>query len=459
MPIFKNIIENFKSLKVCVLTGSTVIIPTDTVERFTDICQNHKIKYDDIEVYEMGIDFKYSRIQLKNNFLIVKIITELFKKTDISVLIGTVALIGEGWDAPFVNTLIIASSISSYVTSNQIRGRAIRIDKNNLSKESNIWHLVCLEKCGNKYIKGKDFEKIEKRFNFIEGLDLTEDILKSSINRFDNFDDFFVYEDITKINDIMLDESSKRELISKRWFRALKRYIPNNKLFIKKENILKNKKLIYNRNIKHLLSIGAIDICTFIMLYANALKFPFLSAALFCINIGIIGNAIISNKYNKQALKSISKAICSSLKQKNILNKDSYVDIKVINGKYEITLINADIRCQNLFMRCLKESISKKCDSRYILIANDKVFNVPSLFDKNKESAEFFRKVYSKVNYNFKSKIIYSKNGKGKLEKLKLLLKQEEGLKNEEQEIFDSNVDIKWLSSALVIEDGEFDKL
>ena len=37
-------------------------------------------------------------------------------------MVGTQALLGEGWDAPFVNTLIMASSISSYVTSNQIRG-------------------------------------------------------------------------------------------------------------------------------------------------------------------------------------------------------------------------------------------------------------------------------------------------------------------------------------------------
>ena len=247
MPIFRNITQNLKSLKICVLTGSTIIIPTDTVQIFMDICKNNNIKDENIVVNEIGNDFKYSRIQLRNNSLIVKIITELFKKSDISVLIGTVALIGEGWDAPFVNTLIMASSISSYVTSNQIRGRAIRIDKNNVSKEANIWHLVCLEKCGNRYVKGKDYEKIEKRFNAIEGLALTENKLVSNINRFDYFDRSLVYEDISRINNIMLEESSKRELISKRWFIALEKYIPNNKLLIKKENILKNKKLIYKK--------------------------------------------------------------------------------------------------------------------------------------------------------------------------------------------------------------------
>ena len=447
MPIFRNITQNLKSLKICVLTGSTIIIPTDTVQIFMDICKNNNIKDENIVVNEIGNDFKYSRIQLRNNSLIVKIITELFKKSDISVLIGTVALIGEGWDAPFVNTLIMASSISSYVTSNQIRGRAIRIDKNNISKEANIWHLVCLEKCGNRYVKGKDYEKIEKRFNAIEGLALTENKLVSNINRFDYFDRSLVYEDISRINNIMLEESSKRELISKRWFIALKKYIPNNKLLIKKENILKNKKLIYKKNVNHLLAIGAIDI-----LALGLLQTPFWIALLSTLNAGAIVKIITNTKYNKRALRSISKAICFALKQKNILDKDSYVDIKLVNGKYEITLINADIRCQNLFMKCLNEAISKKCNSRYILIANEKVFNIPSLFDKNKEGAEFFRKAYNKTNYTLKSQILYSKNGKGKLERLKLLLNQEDIFKSYEQEIFDSNVDIKWLSAALGID-------
>ena len=49
-----------------------------------------------------------------------------------------------GWDSPCVNTLIIASVVGSFMLSNQMRGRALRIDKNNPNKTSNIWHLVSL---------------------------------------------------------------------------------------------------------------------------------------------------------------------------------------------------------------------------------------------------------------------------------------------------------------------------
>ena len=98
------------------------------------------------------------------------------------------------------------------------------------------------------------------------------------------------------------------------------------------------------------------------------------------------------------------------------------------------------------------KAISKEGNSRYILLDNDKAYNIPYLFDKNKESAEFFKNIYNKINHCFNSQIIYSKNGKGKLEKIKLLLKQENSFKGDEQEIFDGNVDVKWLSLALGVD-------
>ena len=455
IPIFKNIIGNMNFIKVCVLTGSTIIIPTDLISIFMEICENYNIKGENVSICEIGEDFKYSRVKFKNDTQIVKIITDLFKKTDISVLIGTVALIGEGWDAPFVNTLIMASSISSYVTSNQIRGRAIRIDKDNLAKEANIWHLVCLEKCGDEYIKGKDFEKIRKRFNAIEGLALKENILISDIKRFSMFDKSFTYEDVLNLNSIMLDESTKRESIAKRWEIALKDYTPLNRLFIQRENILKNKKIIYNKDNNYLLKFCVISMLIYILFY-NYLNYFFKSPVwiliLLAINLGVIKRTIKNKNYNRSALKTIAKTICSALKQKNLLNENSYIKIKLLNNRYEITLVDADVHSQNLFMKCLKEAISKECNSRYILLDKDKAYNIPYLFDKNKESAEFFKNIYNKINHCFNSQIIYSKNGKGKLEKMKLLLKQENSFKGDEQEIFDGNVDVKWLSLALGVE-------
>ena len=75
----------------------------------------------------------------------VGLITALFKQGGIHVLVGTTSLLGEGWDAPSVNSLILASFVGSYMLSNQMRGRAIRTQEGNPHKTANIWHLVCQE--------------------------------------------------------------------------------------------------------------------------------------------------------------------------------------------------------------------------------------------------------------------------------------------------------------------------
>ncbi len=253
----------------------------------------------------------------------------------------------------------------------------------------------------------------------------------------------------------MKEEARKREQISERWEKALENYTPNNKVYVKKNEILKNKKLIYKH--KDLLPIGILDLTLPPILYAGSQEifqppiFLTLLAGITVANVGFLTKKFLNIKYDKIALKNISKAICCALKEKNLLDKSANVNIEEINGNYEITLSKADIHCQNLFIKSLSEAISKKCNTRYLLLANDKVFNVPSIFDKNKESAEFFRKAYVKNNFTMNSKIIYSKNGIGKLEKLKLLLKQENDEINEEQIIFDGKVDIDWLSSVLGI--------
>ena len=59
---------------------------------------------------------------------LVALVTRLFQRGAIRLLVGTQALLGEGWDAPAINSLILASNAGSYMLSNQMRGRAIRID-------------------------------------------------------------------------------------------------------------------------------------------------------------------------------------------------------------------------------------------------------------------------------------------------------------------------------------------
>ena len=77
-------------------------------------------------------------------------------------MIGTKSLLGEGWDAPVLNSLELASFVGSFVLSNQMRGRAIRVEKGNREKASNIWHLVCVDPTASD--GGNDVEMLKRRF-------------------------------------------------------------------------------------------------------------------------------------------------------------------------------------------------------------------------------------------------------------------------------------------------------
>ena len=77
---------------------------------------------------------------------VIDLVTTLFCAGEITILVGTQALLGEGWDAPAVNSLVLASNAAAFMLSNQMRGRAIRIDPERPDKVANIWHLATVER-------------------------------------------------------------------------------------------------------------------------------------------------------------------------------------------------------------------------------------------------------------------------------------------------------------------------
>ena len=107
--------------------------------------------------------------------------TALHKSGDLHVLIGTRALLGEGWDAPHVNSLILATQTGAYVTTNQLRGRAIRLDPEDTLKTASIWHIIAVapDMTNNKLI----FNDLNRRFKTFAGIHANELQIESGIER------------------------------------------------------------------------------------------------------------------------------------------------------------------------------------------------------------------------------------------------------------------------------------
>ena len=433
IPIFNNIRNGIgDKVKPAVLTGSIVLIPAYLKDELIKICENTNIKKEDLVIREYDIDFDFLEVKIGSNEKTVSVITKLFEQTDLSVLVGTTALIGEGWDAPFVNTLIIASNVSTYITSNQVRGRVSRIYKKDTRKVANIWHLVTLEKSDNRYIKGEDYEKIKTRLGHMEGLGLSKDLILSGMQRFeDDINRELKENNIYNLNEYMFNISKDREKIRNSWQVALTFYkrtdmVPTNICDVDRSN--KNIGVKVNSFKKFSARLTGMAIGTYAVVMTSIQLLPLEAIFLPIIGVSLVDSYLLNkwcvidggNIKNNSAYDVISKVILISLKEKKLIEEDAKARLFMHYGRFFIQFENADIRTQSIIKKCLEEAISFQIETRYIIKAGFYRFNVPSIFDKTKASAEKFLS-HCKKHLVFKmAKLVYTKGTAGKLEKLKM---------------------------------------
>ena len=175
VPIFENIRrEEIHGLRLGVLSGSVVILPLDVEEELEGLSclQGCTCSMDPLG------DTGYGKVTVRGKGQhTVSAVTELFERGRIHVLIGTKSLLGEGWDSPCINSLILATYVGSFMLSNQMRGRAIRVSRSDPEKTSNIWHLACIfpVKYGEEGGLAGDYETLARRFEAFLGISCKED--------------------------------------------------------------------------------------------------------------------------------------------------------------------------------------------------------------------------------------------------------------------------------------------
>jgi Type III restriction enzyme, res subunit len=146
IPIFETLRrKGICSNHLAVLTGSLVIIPVSAKAALAPVCAELRLASGDIRTKPLAACPEHLELNCPHSADATRIVTALFQRGDIRILAGTQALLGQGWDAPRLNSLVLASNTASFVLSNQMRGRAIRIDPADPEKVSNIWHLATIE--------------------------------------------------------------------------------------------------------------------------------------------------------------------------------------------------------------------------------------------------------------------------------------------------------------------------
>ena len=236
--IHREMIEQSWTVPVAVLTGSLVIIPTSTKEHLERLIPNSRLSYDVIGQLSQE---DYLKVSISGSYHdLVTALTQLFQDGYIKVIIGTKSLLGEGWDAPCVNSLILASFVGSFMLSNQMRGRAIRVWPDNPNKTSNIWHLVSINLSPRRWFEFQDDEEkydetlelrlyglspdldlLDRRMTQFLGLHYQEPTIESGIDRLDLNQITFSRKGLEKLNQNAITLSQKRQELKDRWQEAL----------------------------------------------------------------------------------------------------------------------------------------------------------------------------------------------------------------------------------------------
>lgn len=205
-----------------VLTGSLIILPTALAERLAADLRESKLGdtlSEGLRVRPLGVT-GYAKLELTGSSAgpAEHLITSYFEEGLIEILIGTAALLGEGWDAPAVNTLIIGSTSSMYVKTNQMRGRALRTFSGEPEKVSNIWHLMAVSPEEGGAYKGDDHAEgasILQRFDSIVGLSMDGRRIENGISRLT--DPMHDLQDPEKWNNWMKERAKDRRFVRESW--------------------------------------------------------------------------------------------------------------------------------------------------------------------------------------------------------------------------------------------------
>ena len=435
-PIFLNLLKQSSSLSMAILTGSLFIVPKDQKEKLLENASANGLMSEEIEFVDIEKVPSYAIVKTseKHRNLLMRSISKLFSNGDVNIIIGTTSLLGEGWDEPSINSLILASYVGSYVLSNQMRGRAIRTN-DNPQKTANVWHLVCVSDVDKSILQNSDYETLKRRFKSFVGIGHSINVLENGIDRLDLIPTEFTKENIDRANAATIRISNNRMVMYERWFKLIDYYggnkmKMNNQLEAKKEDIQNRFSIVEPSKI--LAGIIWTIIAVALYMVSESLESDFLASIkimLWLIIIGIVVNAkliiecirsMLLLSPRKQLL-TMAKIVVKSLCESGIVNT-RYDDIKITTryskqSEYlKVFFSGITIHENNIIIDSLKEVFEIIENSRYIIVNKSRkgtsYYNVPGVLATNKEIAQIFHKNW--VKFIGKAELVYTKNVEGR---------------------------------------------
>ena len=443
LPVFELLRREERDWRLGVLCGSLIVIPRGALDAFAlesgvpaEKLLSSCRPFTDRE----GRDLGYLEVEAAGRLsLYTQVMTALFEAGWIQILVGTKSLLGEGWDAPCVNSLILASFVGSYVLGNQMRGRAIRTFEKDPDKVSNIWHLVCLpgpEERKEKQLAGvpgpelsEDFHTLERRMDGILGLSYDGSTIENGTERLTIIKPPYTRKHIAEINGEMAARSADRETVARQWTEAVSVYekMDTADQCAAGREALKPGMAFINALAVQLLLI-AVEVLNILgnlspgSLSGRGWLFWLLTAAA-ALGTGFWGGRILRFLTPQRYFDAIGKRMLSVLREAGEITSECIVKTEEADGYlFAAWLKGGTDREKTVFADALSQMLSPVDNQRYLLCQGwgrfpRHFYCVPRLFSGSKEKAEAFLKGMQPCIGKYR--LVYTRNPEGR----KILLK------------------------------------
>ena len=439
LPIFEMLRRRSSEWKLGILCGSVIVIPDTAAEAFAEELQLSGAagKPGFKELYgAFGEPLGYSEVPVNGKLnLYVQIVTKLFERGYIQILTGTKSLLGEGWDSPGINSLILASFVGSYVLGNQMRGRAVRTCPWNPDKVSNIWHLVCLETAKEQKENRKmgiphpeltqDYDTLERRMEGILGLRYDGTAIENGIQRLTSIKLPLTKKNSARINADMAERSMHREVVAEQWKHAV---CINEKMEAADECAVARKQLKPGAVFVHALGVQIMlviaELCNILYhvniraIHPDYVMF-YIGTVLFLVLSVIFGGKVLRNLTPMWRFQGLSRGVLVALREAGQITSECKVMTEEADGLFfSAWLKGGTDREKTIYADSLEEMLSPVENQRYLLchgVTKEKAreyFCVPSFFASSREKAGLFQRALRPYIGTFR--LVYTRNPQGR---------------------------------------------
>jgi len=423
VPIFESVRRAVgDKAKIALLAGALVLVPNEIIGKIQG-------------------DFKakplpsapYSELMFPgSNKNKVAALTQAFEAGLINILIGTKSLLGEGWDSPCINALILASFVGSFMLSNQMRGRAIRTNKHDPKKTANIWHLVTVEPTGEtgKVVSG-DYDTLQRRFLGFLAPAYSGESIESGIARVDIVQPPFDEAGFAGINAKTLELAAARESMAAGWDATLGKFTRPQ---VSDTCEVPRKARPARFLLVNILAVICWAVATGLLL-AGLLTASFLSespalSVLCWVLTAVLVALLLTNLKRllnfispKRTVKTLAGCLLKAMKKLNLIeSKGARLSMRTAaKGYAHCMLTGASAHDNEVFGKAMGELLSAIDNPRYVMVKRYRFpkalsyansYACPAALGANKESAQVLAGFLKKQAGQFE--LIYTRSAEGR---------------------------------------------